>query len=299
MHQTTPTVTKRCKMVRSLVSSSTSLRLAVLRLSDLPDARLTQLPLGSLPLPHPAGLGGRRRELAGDPQGGHQPWPGRCHEDLVQPGGKQLPHRSPLPPVATADTLQHACRRRDQPLSWRPSSGDRAALSADRALGLTLGSASRQIIPLWGAIGLASIVCGGFMGKYFFGHTDISWSKTMRATYDHQGLSESRVASHNSHFGMRELNKKTFSIFPFSWVSMSGERLQRRPLPELGGCLVPACGARYYAHASVTSRARRRHRQAQGRGRVSACSPQPLPQRDRVSEVEQAAPLREHARAKE
>jgi len=77
------------------------------------------------------------------------------------------------------------------------------------------------IIPLWGAIGLASIVCGGFMGKYFFGHTDISWSKTMRATYDHQGLSESRVASHNSHFGMRELNKKTFSIFPFSWVSMS------------------------------------------------------------------------------
>ena len=43
-----------------------------------------------------------------------------------------------------------------------------------------------QIIPLWGAIGLASVVCGGFMIKYFGGHTEISWSKSMRATYDHQ-----------------------------------------------------------------------------------------------------------------
>ena len=45
-----------------------------------------------------------------------------------------------------------------------------------------------QIIPLWGAIGLASVVCGGFMVKYFGGHTEISWSKTMRATYDHRHL---------------------------------------------------------------------------------------------------------------
>ena len=35
-----------------------------------------------------------------------------------------------------------------------------------------------------------------------------------------QGLSESRVASHNSHFGMRSLNKSTFSIFPFKFVAM-------------------------------------------------------------------------------
>ena len=58
------------------------------------------------------------------------------------------------------------------------------------------------------------------MFKYFCGHTEISWSKSMRATFDHQGLSESRVKSHNSHFGMRELNKKDFSIFPFKFVSM-------------------------------------------------------------------------------
>ena len=35
-----------------------------------------------------------------------------------------------------------------------------------------------------------------------------------------QGLSESRVASHNSHFGARTLNKKDFSIFPFKFISM-------------------------------------------------------------------------------
>ena len=35
-----------------------------------------------------------------------------------------------------------------------------------------------------------------------------------------QGLSESRVASHNSHFGARSLNKMDFSIFPFTWKSV-------------------------------------------------------------------------------
>mmetsp|Transcript_8123 Transcript_8123/g.16466 ORF Transcript_8123/g.16466 Transcript_8123/m.16466 type:complete len:174 (-) Transcript_8123:330-851(-) len=78
----------------------------------------------------------------------------------------------------------------------------------------------RQIIPLWGAIGLAGFVCGGFMIKYFGGHTEIAWSKSLRATFDHQGLSESRVASHNSHFGMREMNKKNINIFPFNYLAM-------------------------------------------------------------------------------
>ena len=43
-----------------------------------------------------------------------------------------------------------------------------------------------QIVPLWGAIGLASVVCGGFLIKYFAGHTEITWSKSLRATFDHQ-----------------------------------------------------------------------------------------------------------------
>ena len=31
---------------------------------------------------------------------------------------------------------------------------------------------NHAIIPLWGAIGLASVVCGGFLMKYFAGHTE-------------------------------------------------------------------------------------------------------------------------------
>lgn len=74
---------------------------------------------------------------------------------------------------------------------------------------------------MWAAIGFGGALCIGFMTKYFAGHTEISFSKKMRATYDHQGLSESRKASHNSHFGLRSLNKCDFSIFPFKWQSMA------------------------------------------------------------------------------
>jgi hypothetical protein len=79
---------------------------------------------------------------------------------------------------------------------------------------------NHAIVPLWASIALAGAVCGGFMIKYFGGHTEITWSKSLRATYDHQGLSESRVASHNSHFGFRNLNKKDFNVFPFKFTSM-------------------------------------------------------------------------------
>ena len=77
-----------------------------------------------------------------------------------------------------------------------------------------------QIIPLYAVIGLAATVCGGYMFKYFTGNTEVNWSKTLRGTHDNQGINEKRVASHNSHFGARNLNKKNFSIFPFSFVSM-------------------------------------------------------------------------------
>ena len=77
------------------------------------------------------------------------------------------------------------------------------------------------IIPLYATIGLAAAVCAGFMAKYFGGHTEISFSKSIRSTFDHQGLSESRVASHNSHFGARSLNKGNVTLFPFSFKPMS------------------------------------------------------------------------------
>ena len=69
------------------------------------------------------------------------------------------------------------------------------------------------------------------MIKYFAGHTEIAWSKSLRATYDHQGLSESRVASHNSHFGMREMNKKDIKIFPFNYLSMQCASPPAPPVP--------------------------------------------------------------------
>ncbi|KAL1524836.1 hypothetical protein AB1Y20_019716 [Prymnesium parvum] len=77
------------------------------------------------------------------------------------------------------------------------------------------------ILPLWGTIGLATIVCGGFMTKYFCGHTDITFSPTVRGTFDHSGLSESRCASHNTRFGFRTLNKNPINIFPFNFKPMS------------------------------------------------------------------------------
>jgi hypothetical protein len=43
-----------------------------------------------------------------------------------------------------------------------------------------------QIIPLWVAIGAGAAICAGFLAKYFAGHTEISFSKSMRATFDHQ-----------------------------------------------------------------------------------------------------------------
>ena len=60
------------------------------------------------------------------------------------------------------------------------------------------------------------------MAKYFGGHTDIAFSKTMRSTPDHNGLSESRVASHNAHFGFRSLNKCHLNIYPFKFEPMQG-----------------------------------------------------------------------------
>ena len=58
------------------------------------------------------------------------------------------------------------------------------------------------------------------MVKYFTGNTEVNWSKTLRGTHDNQGINEKRVASHNSRFGFRSLNKGNVSIFPFSFLPM-------------------------------------------------------------------------------
>jgi len=80
----------------------------------------------------------------------------------------------------------------------------------------------RQVVPLYAAIGTATFILGGFMYKYFGGHTDIVWDKQLRGDVDHQGKVESRVQAHNAHFGMRSLNKSYVSIFPFNFKPVEG-----------------------------------------------------------------------------
>lgn len=74
--------------------------------------------------------------------------------------------------------------------------------------------------PLFATIGLASVVCGGFMIKYFGGHSDIAWSKAVRMNPE-VGMNERRVDIHNNRFGFRSLNKNSVNIFPFKFEPMS------------------------------------------------------------------------------
>lgn len=75
------------------------------------------------------------------------------------------------------------------------------------------------VYPIFGVLGAASFVCGGYLFKYFTGHADIAFSKSVRMDHNHQGCTDARVAAHNSRFGMREINKRSFNVFPFSWSS--------------------------------------------------------------------------------
>ena len=88
-----------------------------------------------------------------------------------------------------------------------------------------------QIVPLWGVIGLAGFVCGGFMFKYFLGHTEVNWTKKNRMTHDNQGIDDAKVASHNSRFGMRKMNKHQVKVFPFNFIPMDGAQTALRTRP--------------------------------------------------------------------
>ena len=75
-----------------------------------------------------------------------------------------------------------------------------------------------QIIPLYAVVALSATVCGGYLIKYFSGNTEVNWAKSLRGTHDNQGINEARVASHNSRFGFRSLNKNQVAIFPFNFL---------------------------------------------------------------------------------
>lgn len=63
------------------------------------------------------------------------------------------------------------------------------------------------------------------MHKYFTGNTEVNWDKTLRKTYDNQGINEHRVEVHNRRFGLMGpdgINKSHVRAFPFNFVPMGG-----------------------------------------------------------------------------
>jgi len=121
---------------------------------------------------------------------------------------------APAPPPARPHPPEHR-RARPAAQGWEEAANGFPEIpKGKRAWALWYNPA---IVPLWGVIGLASVVCGGFMFKYFTGHTEVNWSKSLRMTHDNQGINEKRVATHNAHAGLRKLNKWELNIFPFHW----------------------------------------------------------------------------------
>jgi len=76
------------------------------------------------------------------------------------------------------------------------------------------------VYPMFATVALASVACGGFMYKYFAGHTDIKIGKSIRGDHD-VGVNEKRVEAHNGRFGFRSLNKGEIHIFPFNYQPMN------------------------------------------------------------------------------
>ena len=127
---------------------------------------------------------------------------------------RELFGRVPAAPPAPPHTAEHRRARRAAQGWEEAANGFPEIPKGKRAWALWYNPA---IVPLWGVIGLASVVCGGFMFKYFTGHTEVNWSKSLRMTHDNQGINEKRVATHNAHAGLRKLNKWELNIFPFHW----------------------------------------------------------------------------------
>jgi len=94
---------------------------------------------------------------------------------------------------------------------------------------------NHAVTPLYATIALATAVMVWFLYRYFVKHTDIAWSKSMRSTYDHQGLSESRAASHSNRLmypGVIGLCHTKLTFFPFNWVPFAEIR-EKHMVPGL------------------------------------------------------------------
>ena len=80
--------------------------------------------------------------------------------------------------------------------------------------------------------------------KYFTKHTEIAWSKSVRATFDHSGEDERKANAHDSRLlysGIRERNKKPVTMFPFNFMPMQGAALPRTGCtPQAGSIARPS-----------------------------------------------------------
>merc|ERR1712032_421581 len=76
------------------------------------------------------------------------------------------------------------------------------------------------IYPIYGVVAAAATLNVCFLGKYFMGNVDIHFKKSERMSHE-MAINDSRVNWHNSHVGLRDMNKKNMSIFPFNWRAKS------------------------------------------------------------------------------
>ena len=107
--------------------------------------------------------------------------------------------------------------------------------SRDRSLTKPAHWTRPQILPLYAVIGLATFNMSNFMYKYFTGNTEVNWDKTLRKTYDNQGINPDRVEIHNRRFGLmgpEGVNKSQVRAFPFNFIPMDSI-INKRYNPKL------------------------------------------------------------------
>lgn len=84
---------------------------------------------------------------------------------------------------------------------------------------------NHAVVPLYLTSLVAAGLCSWFLYRYFSRHTEIAWSKSMRGTFDFQGLDERRANAHDQRLlypGMRNRNKREVVMFPFNFRPMHG-----------------------------------------------------------------------------
>ena len=96
---------------------------------------------------------------------------------------------------------------------------------------------NHAVVPLYAVIVVATGTMSWFLYRYFSKHTEITFSKQMRGTYDHTGLADARAESHDNRLmypGIMRANKKEITVFPFSFKPMQRARAANTCRPREG-----------------------------------------------------------------